>query len=718
MRKKENLKRKKGIALTQAIILVLSTIAFAHILGDNVGFVGAQGPPASSEKYHPPEESQAPPGAPIPPSAASGAFGVSGSGGAAQQAAAAGGTQAPLPKLPTKGFLSSVGGVTGILQAAAYAGAIAGITALVVGLFAPEAATAASMASFAGAFAFQILQKALTTPAAESATGQAIIPFLAPFVIALAIAIVIFFILFTQVKYDLVTFSCIPWDAPVGGRDCKKCNQGDLPCSEYRCKALGQACDLVNPGTTEELCVWVNPNDVKPPVIEPWEDVLTDGYVYVPNNVISPPDRGVKIVPENNTNGCVEAFTPLEFGVTLDEAAKCRIDPVNKPGFDNMSFWFGGSSTSKYNHSQQMSLPSPAAVAAAAAAQNITIQNNGIYNLFVRCQDANGNANTPNFVFNFCVNPGPDTTPPLIVLTSILNGAPIAYNQASANLSVYVNEPAECRWSQLDQDYDNMPNNMSCVTNVLQGIVVNTRLVYPCLTTLTGLKNGEDNDFFFRCKDQPQLAGTRDESDRNTNAESYKFTLVGTRPLAITSIEPNDTTVKDSTDVIKVTVEAETFGGYKDGEAICSYSQTGIEGSFIDFFDTGKTNRHSQDLFLTEGSYTFYIRCIDLGGNADNKVINFNVESDNEAPIVVRVFKEENFLKIITNEEASCVYSISTDNACNYLFEDGIAMQSLENNKHQISWDIDRTFYIKCKDEFGNQPLPNECSIIARPVGK
>ena len=60
----------------------------------------------------------------------------------------------------------------------------------------------------------------------------------------------------------------------------------------------------------------------------------------------------------------------------------------------------------------------------------------------------------------------------------------------------------------------------------------------------------------------------------------------------------------------------------------------------------------------------------------------------------------------------------ATQNTCNYLFGDGIAMQSLEKNKHQIDWDTDRTFYIKCEDEFGNQPLPNECSIIARPFEK
>jgi len=677
---------KRGVALIQAVILIVSIFAFAYILGDSIRFVSAGG--GSTEE---PAAATVPALNNCPPPLVC-------SGGVTTQT---GGLE-PLPC--TGSWCGADFSASAIFRAAGYAGIIAGITALVVGLFAPEAANAAALASFSGAFVFQLLNPLTSGPFA---------PFWAAFGIAAAVAFVVFFLLFSKTKYELVTFSCIPWDAPVGGKDCQKCNGGDLPCSEYRCKSLGQACELVNPGTTEELCVWVNPGDVKPPVIQAWEDVLTDGYDYVPNNAISPPNRGVKIVPVGDPNGCVEAFTPLKFGVTLDEPAKCKIDPVSKPGFDDMSFWFGGSSISKYNHSQQMSLPSPSAL----AAQNLTIQNDGEFNLFVRCQDANGNANTANFVFQFCVDPGPDTTPPLIVSTGIINGAPIAYNQESTNLSVYVNEPAECRWSKTDQDYENMENQMSCMTSTIQGIVINTQLVYPCVTKLTGLKNEQNNDFYFRCKDQPYLAGTPEESNRNTNVQSYKFTLVGTRPLAILSVEPNGT-VKDSTSVIKVELKAETFGGYKEGEAICYYSQTGNEGSFIEFFETGTTNMHRQDLFLEEGSYTFHIRCVDLGGNTDNKVTNFNVETDTEGPIVVRVFREENFLKIITNEEASCVYSVATQNACNYLFEDGIEMQSLEDNKHQIGWDIDRTFYIKCRDEFGNQPLPNECSIIARPFGK
>ena len=601
-------------------------------------------------------------------------------------------------------------GKGGIVTTALWAATIYAGVRVVFGLFgaSPELSNALAAAASGGYFAASTFSTFVKLGVFKG-LGLSSISGIATFGIGLAVGFLIFALTFKQTKYDLYAFSCSQWNAPTGGKYCEECNKGDFPCTEYSCKSLGQACELENQGTTEEICVWKNRGDVRPPVIQPWTETLTTNYKYIPDNTISPPDRGVRIVPENDNSGCVAPFTPLRLGVTLDEAAKCKVDFSDKGGFDEMNFFFGGSSTSKYNHSQTMNLPSPQAL----EAENITLENGGEFTLYSRCQDANGNSNVANFVFRFCLDEGPDTTPPLIVTTSILNGMPIAFGETSVDLQAFVNEPAECRWSRLDKSYADMENQMSCSTNVFE---FNAQMLYQCSTNLAGLNDRADNDFYFRCLDQPHLKGTANENDRNVNTQSYKFTLVGTQPLVIDSVKPNGT-IKDSTDIIKVTLEAKTSAGFNEGAAVCSFSETGDEGSFVEFFETG-THQHSQDLFLPEGDYTYTIRCTDLGGNTDNKQTSFTVESDSEAPVVVRVFREENFLKIITNEKASCVYSTSTGTACNYLFEDGIAMQSLEDNKHQTAWNPDLTFYIKCKDEFGNQPLPNECGIIARPFGK
>ncbi len=513
-------------------------------------------------------------------------------------------------------------------------------------------------------------------------------------VVGLIVAIYIYYSTYEKTSYVDVTFTCYPWEAPVGGKYCEECNkQGDLTCSEYQCRSLGQSCQLLNAGTEEEKCAWINRNDVEYPIIKPLESALLDNYEYKPDNTISPPDRGVIISNKDSTSGCVKAFTPLGFGIELNEPAKCKIDYLRKETFDDMNFYFGGSPLLKYNHTQVMSLPGPSAL----ASENLTIENDGEYELYVRCQDANGNYNTANFVFKYCVEKGPDTTPPLIITTSLLNNMPIAYEQSSVDLEVYINEPSTCKWSHLDQNYDDMEEPMTCSSSIFE---MNAQMLYKCSTTLTGLKDRVENKFYFRCKDHAE----------NVNAESYEFTLIGTQPLIIDSVGPNGT-IKDSTESVKVTLEAKTSAGYKEGEATCYYSDTGEEGTYIMFFET-QSYQHSQNLWLSEGDYEYFIRCIDLGGNSNTKTVNFRVESDSFTPIIVRAYHEETYLKLVTNEKAECVYD-TVD--CSYLFDDGTSMTVVDETNHFTDWNTNINFYVKCRDEYGNQPYPNECNMIVRP---
>ena len=83
--------------------------------------------------------------------------------------------------------------------------------------------------------------------------------------------------------------------------------------------------------------------------------------------------------------------------------------------------------------------------------------------------------------------------------------------------------------------------------------------------------------------------------------------------------------------------------------------------------------------------------------------------------MVVRVYHEGQSLKIVTNEESECVYN---NFGCNYLFDDGIKMNSVSDKEHFTAWDPDRNFNIKCRDKFLNEPLPNSCSIEVRPFNK
>ena len=73
---------------------------------------------------------------------------------------------------------------------------------------------------------------------------------------------------------------------------------------------------------------------------------------------------------------------------------------------------------------------------------------------------------------------------------------------------------------------------------------------------------------------------------------------------------------------------------------------------------------------MPQGFYEYLIKCYDSAENTATTLINFTVEVDLRPPMVVRAFKDDssNSLKIITDENAKCVYSTTS---CNYNVEEG-----------------------------------------------
>jgi hypothetical protein len=529
--------------------------------------------------------------------------------------------------------------------------------------------------------------------------------------IGVGIAVAIILITYEKEKQELVSFSCLPWEPPIGGSKCEQCN-GDpyRPCSEYRCKALGQACDLLNPGTEEEKCVWVHPGDVNSPIIEPWKNVLKgnsgEELKYTPDSTIRPPARGVKIVTNNVGNECLPAYTPLQFGILLDEPAQCKIDFDRTDGFEEMKYFFGESNFHRYNHTQRMKLPSPSSAELEGSLSPI-FDNDGKFTLYVRCQDANGNQNVDEFAISYCVDPSPDTTPPRIIDTSIPSGGAVSFGIDKVPIEVYINEPAQCRWSRTSKDFENMENEMSCDGALLNEI--NGELVSTCKGDLTGVEDRVENNFFFRCKDQPKA----DVSKRYAMTTSYPLILRGSQELNILEVKPNET-IFGSTTTVPVELYIKTDDGADEGIATCYYNGSVTGGTMVKFLNTN-SYEHRQVLDLPGASnglqYNINFRCIDSGGNFEDAKTLFSVIVDKDPPIITRVYKEEG-LKIVTNEDAQCVYSTQD---CNYVFKEGLPLYYSNpsvRNKHFAEWKSNAKYYIKCKDEFGNEPREtNRCDV-------
>jgi len=518
---------------------------------------------------------------------------------------------------------------------------------------------------------------------------------------------------YQEYSADVFLYAASVWRPPLGGQDCTECNNLGYPCGEYQCHSLGASCGIINKGSEYEACIWENENDGLPPEIFPLESVLkNEDYIYVETGASYPEEYGVKIVYQPNQAGCIPPFTEIVLGINTSERAICKIDTLRDPAYGDMAQIMGHDF---YTLEHVVTLPAsgfPNEEAMQGA--DFELELNYDYDFFIRCEDSNGNSNLATFDIEFCIQDGPDTEAPVIEETTAPVDGLVGFNTSIYPLEVFTNEPADCRWDFQDLDYERMNYNMTdCSYQVGDYLYP---LKYGCRTNLTGVQSGEPNNYFLRCKDKPWWNSTM-PGGRFANQDSYPITLIGTYPLQIDLITVNEkesgTTLFDSVDPLKITLKVKTSAGANEGKSKCQY---GINGNYIDYFYNGGNfdylNEHTQDIYLDEGEYNYSIKCNDEANNVVEDEINFTIELDKTAPIVVRVYYEQGKLKLITNEDATCVYNADT---CDYAYEDGTSLSTNDGFNHFVDWNTQMDLHIKCKDLFGNLPYEQgACSITAR----
>ena len=109
------------------------------------------------------------------------------------------------------------------------------------------------------------------------------------------------------------------------------------------------------------------------------------------------------------------------------------------------------------------------------------------------------------------------------------------------------------------------------------------------------------------------------------------------------------------------------------------------------------------------GIHTNYIECVDVAGNKAEKFSTFILKVDSVGPSVVRVYKDDGKLKIITDELAECYYD---PQRCNFDFDNATLMTIGFSKTHNAELIEGQTYYIKCMDEWGN--ANTDCAMIAR----
>ena len=568
-----------------------------------------------------------------------------------------------------------------------------------------------------------VLGASIFTTAVSTASGASIFgP--AGWVVAAAVIIAMGIYTLTSYKdYAREVYSYIPtsWKAQEGGENCDKCNNLEFGCSEYQCKTFGQACSLVNKGTEREACIWNDSKDFEPPIMKPLENILSQDYEYSPLGASTPLSTGVKIdyIGVNaKADGCIPPYTSMNLGVETDELAMCKIDVKRTPSYDDMLSPMMEGDVLVKNHT--LVIPSTASASSAGLnASGISeIHNGDEQQFYIRCKDANGIKNQIEFQMEFCVQDGPDTQAPLIIGTNFLSTSYLQYNQSSVPLEIYTNEPADCKWDFDDLDYESMQFNMSQCSYDDADYLNPATFQYGCAGTLAGLQSYEENKIYIRCEDKPWWTDGM-TGRRYPNQKSYELNLIGTQPLIIDSItvdgKQDGTIIKDNANIIRPKIEVKTSAGAEEGKAKCTYDYNGFENPFYNNGNTDFVQTNTQKIALSPGAYNISVKCNDAGGNVDTGYITFTLEQDNDAPNVVRAYKDANYLRLVTDETATCVYNTKSNIGCNYIFDDGTPLDNVVGITHYVAWEANTKYYVKCKDEFGNRPaMQNECSLIVQ----
>ena len=464
-------------------------------------------------------------------------------------------------------------------------------------------------------------------------------------------------------KDKTATVACLPWVPPVGSDDCDKCDDDpryqksnyDNPatCSEYRCRSLGTACELVNQGTGEAKCVGRNLNDPNSPIISPLQRALTQGYSLraLPN--------GYEIVPD------VKPYERITFGIETDEPAECKFDTAPLSTFDEMSSFFG---TNLFAEEFNVSL---------------SLEGGNDYTYYLRCQDINGNTNDNPYIIKLSVGDEPDHTPPVIESTSLPSGSSISHTATETELTVYLNEPGKsCRWNKgTDIAFEDMPlENLFVCSSPPNNPLVST-LTHPCRGLLTNVQPSIDNAYYIRCQD---LAD-------NTNQQGHPLTLYGTTELLITSTAPSGELYTTSP-----TLQVTTQGGAEDGSATCFYK--GAFSNAITFLNT-YSNVHTQPLTdLVLGDYQYTVDCSDIAGNTATETVSFSVNVDTNYPQVVNLYSDGTTLHLITDEPSACAYSTSTKS---FTQTQGNPLTGDLTEKHSLTLSSS-TYHIICWDVYDN----------------
>lgn len=500
---------------------------------------------------------------------------------------------------------------------------------------------------------------------------------------------------------DNYNFRCDLWSAPEGGEDCSKCN-GDLlkPCNEYRCRSLGKSCVLetfdtdLNGETVEPEIKICRDRSEECSLVELNAESFNVPEGYSADRIT---DKETRISEDALGNSYVMEGKPIEkISFETNEYARCYYSesPFNSAPEEE----FGEEVIQIYSTSENPKKFTIPIVNIPYVDDSDKIPEGDTYYLYLKCENVCGHSNVDPYKISFRVKETPDTLPPEITTETPETYLPYKTNQK--DLKVLGNEfLEECKYSfSPNVPFDQMSETFSYCepfdVDVLQ---------YYCETTITGLGGLEDQNVYVKCKDH--------YNNKNEIDLSHTF-IKSPSKFEISSFAPADGTIIKNNDHSPIELNVNTFGGSETGISNCRYELlgTGLGDNFPD--NPGTSHSVSLTANLATRDYTIQFSCSDRAGNSAINKTKITIERDRTAPLVTRVSREGSTIEFTTNEESICYYDNSTLPSCRFFADENYVTKIDSTNvvEHSLGAESAKTYYIKCKDPYGN--VNPQCAVI------
>ena len=492
--------------------------------------------------------------------------------------------------------------------------------------------------------------------------------------------------------------ACIPADprdmsVPTGYQNCERCQDDAFPCTPARCQALSADSACVY-DTYAQKC-YPDPEKVK-------NCANTAGTALSIREINNGTLSSQRFIGSNITYGDVSFDTELKTNL----ASECRYTLNKTAGWDNMKPLTADQTFEVHGASLDISNP--------------TMQN---FSYFALCQDScRKQSFSPIIEIDLQKAPKPDTQGPVITYKYPLPDFPIEgglNGKREVSLIINTDEPSECKYKRwpVAEGIDSFVGNLEEIQKVastLVGAGANEQTLESELS-LTGLDyNGTNWTMMppgtgqFNAQHVVNLTG----NSALNNSEIYAYVVLCrdssgnvaeipgiirfkvSDPFKVDITSPADTTIEPQPEIDVSTGKAAT----------CAYS-IDVKQLYMNMtvFDSTGFTGHSTTMnkIQSYGQHRLYVTCYDsndINIASDEKF--FNVLRDTQAPAVVRAYKDADTLFMATNELTSCQYSVKQ-------FSYGQGSDMTDNTPysftHRADWRPDTTYYIKCKDRFGNE---------------